>query len=193
MKPFNWRILIVVGLLAAVVPPAHSAGPAGAYPNRPVRIIVPFPPGGSNDTLSRFIGVQLTERLGQQIVIDNRAGANGIIGTEIAAHSTADGYILLIVSTSYVMNAAVRKLRYDVEKSFDPITMIGSAPNAVVVSPKGPFQTLRALVDAAKAKPGSLNYASTGVGGFNHFGGEMFKKIAGIDMVHVPYRGGPRR
>jgi tripartite-type tricarboxylate transporter receptor subunit TctC len=125
-------------------------------------------------------------------VIDNRAGANGIIGTELAAKSPADGHTLLMISTSYVMNAAVRSepLPYDIEKSFDPISTIGISPNSIVVSAQGPFRTLRDLADQAKAKPGSISYASTGVGGFNHFGGELFKKVAGIDMVMVPYKGG---
>jgi tripartite-type tricarboxylate transporter receptor subunit TctC len=190
MKLISRRIFVALGLFAGLLPLAQAAQQADSFPNRPVRIIVPFPPGGSNDTLSRFIGVKLGERLGQQIVIDNRAGANGIIGTEIASQSTNDGYNLLIVSTSYVMNAAVRKLPYDVVKSFDPISMIGSAPNCLVVNPQGPFSSIGALVEQAKANPGKFNYASTGVGGFNHFGGELFKKVTGTNMVHVPYKGG---
>lgn len=162
------------------------------FPNRPIRLIVPFPPGGSNDILSRYLGIKLTERVGQQVVIDNRAGANGIIGTELAAKSSADGYTLLIISTSYVLNAAVRSkpLPYDIETSFDPISLIGSSPNSIVVQPKGIFRSVRDIVEQAKAKPGSINYAHTGVGGFNHFGGELFKKVAGIDIVPVPYKGG---
>jgi tripartite-type tricarboxylate transporter receptor subunit TctC len=190
MKLISRRIFVTLGLLAGTLPLAQAAQPADSYPTRPIRIIVPFPPGGSNDTLSRFVGAKLGERLGQQIVIDNRAGANGIIGTEIASQSTNDGYNLLIVSTSYVMNAAVRKLPYDVVKSFDPISMIGSAPNCLVVNPQGPFSSIGALVEQAKANPGKFNYASTGVGGFNHFGGELFKKVTGTNMVHVPYKGG---
>ena len=136
------------------------------------------------------MGIKLGERIGQQVVIDNRGGANGIIGADLAAHSPSDGYTLLMISTSFVMNAAVRQLPYDVEKSFDPVATIGTSPNCIVVSPKAGIGSLRDLIEAAKAKPGSINYASTGVGGFNHFGGELFKKIAGVDLVHVPYRGG---
>ena len=168
---------------------AHSAATAD-YPNRPIRIIVPFPPGGSNDLLARYFGDKLTERLGQQSVIDNRAGANGIIGTQLAAGTTPDGYTTLAISVSYTMNAAVRKLPYDVVKSFDPIAMFGTNSNCLVISPNLGMSTLKEIVAAAKAKPGSLAYASTGVGGFNHFGGELFKKIAGVDLVHVPYKGG---
>ena len=160
------------------------------YPNKPIRIIVPFPAGGSNDILARYFGDKLTERLGQSSIIDNRGGANGIIGTEIAANSPADGYTLLIISTSYTMNAAVRKLPYDVEKTFDPIAMFGLAPNAIVVHPDGGLNTLKEIVGRAKANPGSVMYASTGIASFNHFGGELFKKLAGINLGHVPYKGG---
>jgi tripartite-type tricarboxylate transporter receptor subunit TctC len=163
---------------------------ASDYPVRPIRWIIPFPPGGSNDMLGRFLGTKLTDRVGQQVVIDNRGGANGIIGAELAANAPADGYTLILISTSWVMNAAVRPLTYDVEKSFDPITMIGSSPNSIVVYPGLGTKSLGELVQRAKAKPGAISYASTGVGGFNHFGGELFKKTAGIDMVHVPYKGG---
>jgi tripartite-type tricarboxylate transporter receptor subunit TctC len=122
-------------------------------------------------------------------VIDNRAGANGIIGTDLAAHTTPDGYTMLMVSTSYVMNAAVRKLPYDVVKSFDPVATIGSSPNCIVVNTEF-VKSVSELVERAKAKPASIFYASTGIGGFNHFGGELFKKVAGVNLVMVPYKGG---
>jgi tripartite-type tricarboxylate transporter receptor subunit TctC len=178
--------LIALGLLLGLLPGVHAAD----YPNKPIRWIVPFPPGGSNDILARYIGIKLTPRIGQQIVVDNRGGANGIIGTELASQASADGYTLLMVSTSYILNAAVRKLPYDIQKSFDPIASIGSSPNSLVTHPTQGFKSLQDLVSQAKAKPGSVNYAHTGVGGFNHFGGELFKKVAGVDMVPVPYKGG---
>src|SRR5262245_29155687 len=185
------RILGVVLGLAGGLPAVDSiAQQTNDYPNRPIRWIIPFPPGGSNDVLARYLGTKLTDRVGQQIVIDNRGGANGIIGAELAANAPADGYTLLMVSTSWVMNAAVRELPYDVERSYDPVTTIGSSPNSIVVNPGGPFRTLKDLVDAAKAKPGSISYAHTGVGGFNHFGGELFKKVTGTDMVPIAYKGG---
>ncbi|MGQ0523065.1 MAG: Bug family tripartite tricarboxylate transporter substrate binding protein [Betaproteobacteria bacterium] len=193
MKAKSWRVPVVLVLLASPLPVAYAAqtsAPAGDFPNKPIRFIVPFPPGGSNDVLSRYLGIKLTDRIGQQVVIDNRAGANGIIGTELASQAPNDGYTMLIVSTSYVMNAAVRKLPYDVEKSFDPVSYIGQAPNCIVVNPNGGFSTLKDLVERAKAKPGTIHYAATGVGGFNHFGGELFKKVAKINMVMVPYKGG---
>jgi tripartite-type tricarboxylate transporter receptor subunit TctC len=179
---------ILIACLLAAAPPAGAA--AADFPTKPIRLIVPFPPGGSNDVLSRYLGVKLSERFGQQIVIDNRGGANGIIGAETVANADPDGYTLLFVSTSWVMNAAVRKLPYDVEKSFDPLATVASSPNSIVVNPKGPFASLKDLVSQAKAKPGAISYAHTGVGGFNHFGGELFKKVAGINMVPIPYKGG---
>jgi tripartite-type tricarboxylate transporter receptor subunit TctC len=186
MKLSSRSIVVVLGLLAGWVPAVNAA----EFPNKPIRWIIPFPPGGSNDVLGRYIGIKLGERMGQQIVIDNRGGANGIIGAHLAAEAPADGYTLLMISTSWIMNAAIRKLPYSVEKSFDPISMIASSPNSIVTHPNEGFKSLQDLVAQAKAKPGAINYASTGVGGFNHFGGELFKKVAGIDMVHVPYKGG---
>jgi tripartite-type tricarboxylate transporter receptor subunit TctC len=167
-----------------------NAASAASYPEKPLRWIIPFPPGGSNDVLGRYLGEKLTDRLHEQVVIDNRGGANGIIGADLAAHSPADGYTLLMISTSFVMNAAVRTLPYDVEHSFDPIATIATAPNCIVVSPKSGITSVKELVERAKAAPGKLSYASTGVGGFNHFGGELFKNVTGVNLVHVPYRGG---
>ncbi|MCC7484984.1 MAG: tripartite tricarboxylate transporter substrate binding protein [Burkholderiales bacterium] len=193
MKPFSrWSSFTIAVVLAGVFLPLPFAAPARAdkFPERPLRWVIPFPPGGSNDLLGRFLGARLTDTVAQQVVIDNRAGANGIIGTELVAKAPADGYTILMISTSYIMNAAVRELPYDVMKSFDPIASIGSAPNSIIVYPGGGINTLGELVARARANPGKINYASTGVGGFNHFGGELFKKLAGIDMVMVPYRGG---
>jgi tripartite-type tricarboxylate transporter receptor subunit TctC len=189
MTPRSLLVVSALGLsFAAPAAICADASPNG-FPDRPIRFIVPFPPGGSNDVLSRFVGLKLTDRIGTQIVIDNRAGANGIIGTDLAAHTTPDGYTMLMVSTSYVMNAAVRKLPYDVVKSFDPVATIASSPNCIVVHP-GFVKSVSELVERAKAKPASIFYASTGIGGFNHFGGELFKKIAGVNLVMVPYKGG---
>ena len=182
---------IVALALLMISPRAVYSAEKTDFPTKPIRWIVAFPPGGSNDMLGRYLGAKLAERLGEQVVIDNRGGANGIIGADIAARAAADGYTLLFVSTSFVMNAAVRSsLPYDVEKSFDPISTIGSSPNSIVVYPGAGFKSLRDLVDRARAKPASIFYASTGVGGFNHFGGELFKKITGINMLMVPYKGG---
>ncbi len=182
----------IVAALQLTLPASSLAADAPKdYPNRPVRLIVPFPPGGSNDILGRFRAAKLTERLGQQVIVDNRPGADGIIGTDLAARSTPDGYTLLIVSTSYSMNPGIhKKMPFDPVKDLAPISMIGTGPNAIVVNPSFPVKTVKDLVAAAKAKPGQINYASSGIGGFNHFGGELFKIAAGVDMTHVPYKGG---
>jgi len=162
-----------------------------SYPDKPIRIIVPFPPGGSNDILGRFMGQRLSELLGQQAVIDNRAGADGIIGTEIAAKSTPDGYTLLVISASYAMNPAIHnKLPYDSVRAFAPIALFGVGPNVISAFPGFQANTLKELIVLAKARPGQIQYASSGIGGFNHFGGELFKSLAKVDLVHVPYKGG---
>jgi tripartite-type tricarboxylate transporter receptor subunit TctC len=185
--PFLAAAVALIGLGLGMSPALQAAD---SFPRKPLRIIVPYPPGGSNDLLSRFLGVKLTDRLKQQVIIDNRGGANGIIGTHLAAQASADGYNLLIVSISFTMNAAVHKLPYDIVKDFDMIATIGKSPNSVVVNPGWGVKTVKELVTRAKAKPGSIAYASTGVGGFNHFGGELFKRITGVDLLHVPYKGG---
>ena len=179
-----------VAMIMAGLDVAAIAADAQDYPSKPIRIIVPFPPGGSNDLLARYLGIELSERLGQTSVIDNRGGANGIIGTQIAAGAAPDGYTILLISVSYTMNAAVRKLPFDVERSFDPIAMIGTNTNCLVVSAAGGLNSLKEIIALAKTRPGKLAYASTGVGGFNHFGGELFNKVAGVSLVHVPYKGG---
>jgi len=191
MNPYV-KLAAFAGGFAALMLSGYAPPPAmaQAFPDKPIRLVIPFPPGGSNDVLGRYLGIKLSDRLGQQVVIDNRGGANGIIGADLVAQSTPDGYTLLMVSTSWVMNAAVRKLPYDVQKSFDPIATIGSSPNSIVVDPNWGVNSIQELVKRAKAKPASISYASTGVGGFNHFGGELFKMMAGVDLVMVPYKGG---
>ena len=186
-----FAVSIAAALGLALPASSLAADALKDYPNRPVRLIVPVPPGGSNDILGRFMAAKLTERLGQQVIVDNRPGADGIIGTDLAARSTPDGYTLLIVSTSYSMNPGIhKKMPFDPVKDLTPISMIGTGPNAIVVNPSFPVKTVKDLVAAAKAKPGQINYASSGIGGFNHFGGELFKIAAGVDMTHVPYKGG---
>jgi len=189
MTRYRRSCVVVLGFLAWVAAAHGAERPARDFPTKPIRLIVPFPPGGSNDVLSRYLAIKLGERVREQVVVDNRGGANGIIGTELAANATPDGYTLLIVSTSYVMNAAVRKLPYDVVKSFDPVATIASSPNSIVAHP-GFASSLREIVDRAKKQPGKILYAATGVGGFNHFGGELFNKVAGIKLSMVPYKGG---
>jgi tripartite-type tricarboxylate transporter receptor subunit TctC len=167
-----------------------AADAAQAYPVRPVRIIVAFPPGGGNDIIARFIGSRLTPRLGQQMVIDNRGGASGIIGSEIVARAVPDGHTLLFTSVSHTMNEAIRKLPYDTLGSFAPVALLGRGPNVLVAHPSLPAKSLPELIALAKSRPGRVNYASTGTAGMHHFGGELFKRHAGIDLAHVAYKGG---
>ena len=175
---------------AAVLLALASSAAADDYPNRPVRLIVPFPAGGSNDVVGRMVANQLGARLGQQIWIDNRGAAGGIIGTEAAANATADGYTLLIVSIAHAVNPSLYKLNYDPIKSFTPVSILATGPNVLAVNPQLPVNSVQELVALAKAKPGVLEYASAGVGSFQHLGGELFKLTAGVDLLHVPYKGG---
>jgi len=161
------------------------------YPSRPIRLIVPFPPGGSNDIVARMVATQLGERLGQQVVIDNRGGAGGVLGTDLAAKSPPDGYTLLLISVAYAFGPALYKdLPYDPERAFAPVGILGSGAAALTVHPSLPVNTVRELIALAKAKPGALNYASAGVGSLQHLACALFMIQAGIDVVHVPYKGG---
>ncbi len=177
--------LTAAGLLALSSPVL-----ADQYPSRPVRLIVPFPPGGSNDVVGRLVAGQLSERLGQQVFVDNRGGAGGVIGTEAAANAAADGYTLLIVSIAHAVNPALYKLNYDPVRSFSPITILASGPNVLAVNPHLPVNSVKDLIALAREKPGAVEYASAGVGSFQHMGGELFKLMAGVDILHVPYKGG---
>jgi tripartite-type tricarboxylate transporter receptor subunit TctC len=163
---------------------------ADEYPAKPLRLIVPFPPGGSNDVVGRMIATQLSERLGKQVVVDNRAGAGGIIGTEIAAKSPPDGYTLLVVSIAHAVNPWLYKLNYDPINAFAPVAILATGPNVLAVNPSLPVNSVQDLVALAKQKPGELQYASAGVGSFQHLGGELFKLTAGVDILHVPFKGG---
>ncbi|MGB6818420.1 MAG: tripartite tricarboxylate transporter substrate-binding protein, partial [Pseudolabrys sp.] len=180
------RLLMAVSLLVALAPNAL----ADDYPNRPVRLIIPFPPGGSNDVVGRLVAQQLSVKLGQQVYVDNRGGAGGTIGTEACANAAPDGYTICIISIAHAVNPALYTLKYDPIKSFTPISIFATGPNVLVVNPTSPIRSVKDLVALAKEKPGSLNYASAGVGSFQHLGGELFKLLAGVDIVHVPFRGG---
>jgi tripartite-type tricarboxylate transporter receptor subunit TctC len=155
-----------------------------------VRIIVGFTPASSNDILARFVASRLSDRLGQQVLVDNRPGANGIIGTELAVKSTPDGHTLMLVSTSHTMNAAVNKLPFDPVRSLTPIAMLGAGALVLVTHPSFSASTVQQLIDMARAKPNGITYASAGTGGINHFGGALFARVANIQLTHVPYRGG---
>src|SRR5262245_44029373 len=176
-------LALVLGLCTAVAA-------ADVYPSKPVRLIVPFPPGGSNDIVGRMIGAQLSERLGKQVIVDNRAGAGGTVGTEVAAKSPPDGYTLLVISAAYAFNTSLYKLPYDPAKAFVPVAMLGTGPNVVAVFPGLPVGSLKELIALAKAKPGQLNYAAAGFGSFQHLASELFKMMAGVDIVGVQFKGG---
>ena len=160
------------------------------YPTKPVRVIIPFPPGAINDTVGRLIATQLSNRLGKQFIVENRAGAGGVVGTELAANAPKDGYTLLVVSLVNTVNPWLYKLTYEPIKAFAPIAFLASSPNVIVVNPEVPAKTLNEFIALAKKRPGKIQYASGGVGSFMHLGGELFKLSAGVDLLHVPFRGG---
>src|SRR6266545_3046702 len=175
---------------AALTLALATAAAAQDYPTKPVRLIVPFPPGAINDTIGRMIATQLSSRLGKQVAADNRAGAGGVVGTELAVNAPKDGYTLLVVSLVSTVNPWLYKLPYDPIKSFEPITILAYAPNVLAVNPELPVKSVKELIALAKEKPGQLQYASGGVGSFQHLGGELFRLATGVDMLHVPFKGG---
>jgi tripartite-type tricarboxylate transporter receptor subunit TctC len=180
LLPKTAGILLALTTLAA----------AQDYPTKPVRVIIPFPPGAINDTVGRLIATELTNRLGKQFIVDNRAGAGGVVGTELAANAPKDGYTLLVVSLVNTVNPWLYKLNYEPIKSFAPIAFVAASPNILVVNPQVPAKTLGEFIALAKKQPGKVQYASGGVGSFMHLGGELFKLSAGVDLLHVPFRGG---
>ncbi len=163
---------------------------AEGYPSKPIRIIVPYPPGGFNDTLARTIGQKLTEKWGQPVIVDNRPGGGTTIGTNLAAKSPPDGHTLLIVSFAFAVNPALyASLPYDTGKDFTPVVLAATTPNLLVVNPALPVKSVKELVAFAKSHPGKLNYASAGNGSSNHLSMELFKSLTGVDAVHIPYKG----
>ena len=183
------RVRIIFGLLlAAVAIAAHGQ----TYPSRPIRYIVPQAPGGSSDTLARIVTQRVSEGLGQQIVVDNRPGATGIIGTEVAARANPDGYTLLQVATSHATNpAALLKLPYDTVRDFAPVLLLSQQPNIWLVHPSVPVRNIKELIAYVKSKPREVNFASSGTGGSQHLAGELLKTMTGIEMTHIPYKGSP--
>ncbi|HXZ55098.1 MAG TPA: tripartite tricarboxylate transporter substrate binding protein [Burkholderiales bacterium] len=184
MKRILQHILFGALLIAA-------GASAQTYPNHPIRLVVPFPPGGTTDILAREVGERLTATLGQPVVIDNRAGAGGNIGADIVAKAPPDGYTLLMATVgTHAINASLyRKLPYDHIKDFAPVVLVAGVPNVLVVTPSLPVHSVAELIRLAKEKPGQLNFASSGNGTSIHLSGELFKTMAGVDMTHVPYKG----
>jgi len=172
------------------VPQAAAQSTAQPWPTRPIRLIVPFAPGGSNDIVGRIVAAQLTERLGKTVVVDNRGGAGGIIGMQAAATAAPDGYTLLIISATFTMNASIMKLPYDPAKSFTPVAMLGSGASALTVPASFPAGSVKDLIARAKKDPGKLTAGATGVGSYQHLTMEMFKQFTGTDILVVHYKGG---
>ncbi|MDH5534520.1 MAG: tripartite tricarboxylate transporter substrate binding protein [Betaproteobacteria bacterium] len=178
----------VIGALGALALAAGAA--AQTYPAGPIRVIVPFPAGGGVDSMGRILGQKLTEALGKQIVIENRAGANGMIGSEIAAKSAKDGYTLLVNGANFVTTPSLyTKVTYDPIRDFDPVSLLSLAPNVLVAHPSLPAKSIKELIALARAKPGEVAYASSASGSTPHLAAELFKTMTGTDMLHVPYRG----
>ena len=187
MKSLPLTTLIVLILL---FPLGTAALGADSYPSKPIRLIVPFPPGGSNDIVGRMIATQLSERLGKQVVVDNRGGAGGVLGAEIASKSDPDGYTLLIISSSFAFNPALYKVPYDPTRAFAPVMKLGSGPNSLVIHPSVPANSVKELIALMKEKPGKLICSSSGAGSFEHLGAELFKTMAGVDFTIVQFKGG---
>ena len=192
--PISRRSLAALGLAVAGMGPhrrAAAADPAAEFPARPIRMVVPYPPGGGNDLLARAIKAPLEMRWNQPIVVENRPGANGTIATELVAKGAADGYTLLMGSTAtHAINPALyRRLGYDAVRDFAPVAMVGSTPLILTVHPSVPARSVAELIALAKARPGEISFASVGNGSVGHLAGQMFQGAAGIEMMHVPYRG----
>ena len=183
-------ILAGFSLLSATPFWLAPAAAAEDYPSRPIRLIIPFPPGGSNDVVGRIIANQLGAKLGQTIFVDNRAGAGGVVGTDLAAKAAPDGYTLLVISLAHAVDPAIYKEPFDPIKDFTPVAILATGTNVLTVNPNVPVHSVKELIELAKAKPGTLNYASAGIGSFQNLSGELFKLLAGVDIVHVPYKGG---
>jgi tripartite-type tricarboxylate transporter receptor subunit TctC len=177
-------------LLALALPLTAAPASADDYPSRSIRLIIPFPPGGSNDVVGRIIANQLGRSLGQQVFVDNRSGAGGVVGSDLAAKATPDGYTLLVISIAHAVDPWLYKTPFDPVKDFVPVSIFATGTNVLTVNPKLQVNSVQELLAYAKDKPGVLNYASAGIGSFQHLSGELFKLMSHTDIQHVPYKGG---
>lgn len=181
-----WRVAFAVLALGAMVPLY-----AQQFPTRPVRLVVPYPAGGANDIVARLLAPRMSEQLGQNVVIDNRGGGNTIIGSEIVARSAPNGHTLLIIAAGHAINPSLYpKLPYDTARDFAPVALVGDGAYVLVAHPAAGVATVAELIAAAKSKPGQMSYASSSTGNLTHLAGELFNSLAGIKMLHVPYKGG---
>jgi tripartite-type tricarboxylate transporter receptor subunit TctC len=193
MKALPPFAILLLASLAPVATHAQTAstGSGQAYPSKPVRIVVPFPPGGVSDVFARILGQKLTATLGQPFLVDNRGGAGGNIGTDLVAKSPPNGYTLLITSSALAINPGLYpKLPFDLKRDLTPITLIATVPNILCIHPSLPVKSVRELIALAKARPGQLNFASSSSGSSNHLSGELLNATAGVNIAHVPYKGG---
>jgi len=178
----------LVSAVALLISPMATAD--SSYPNKQIRLIVPFPPGGSVDPVARVLSQKLSESLGQSVIVDNRPGGNAVIGTELTARAAPDGYTLLLTATSHVTNPLLVSTTYDALKDFVPVATLSEAPVILVVNPSVPAHNLQEFIALAKSKPGALNFSSAGSGNPNHLAGELFNMMANVKTTHVPYKGG---
>jgi tripartite-type tricarboxylate transporter receptor subunit TctC len=182
---------ITTRVVAAVLLALWASVAAAAFPDRPVHLVVAFPPGGASDLMARILGQQLADVWKQPVIVDNKPGAAGSLGTEYAARQPADGYTFMMGNMGpTLVNPLLSKVPYDMARDFIPVSLVATGPVVLVVNPKAPFKTLRDVIQAAKAKPGALNFGSGGAGTLAHLSGEMLDEAAGIKMQHVPYKGG---
>ena len=183
-----FQMVLAVACMVVGTVTSHAAE---TYPSRPLRMVVPYAPGGNTDVLARLIAQRLTQSLGQQVVVDNRPGGNTLIGTELVARAPADGYTIMLTTLTFtVVPTLYKKLPYDALRDFTPLTLAVTLPNVLVIHPAVPARTLKEFISHAKANPGKLSYASTGSGTSPHLSMELLKSMADIDLVHVPYKGG---
>lgn len=179
-----------VALALTLAAASTGAVHAQAYPTKPVRFVIPFAPGGGNDVIGRIVAQQMTAQLGRTVIVDNRGGAGGAVGSEAVSNAAPDGYTLLMASSgTHAINPVLYKVSYDPVRDFEPVSMLASAPSILVVHPSMPVRTVRDLIKVAKAQPGQLNFASAGTGSTVHLTGEIFGSMAGVKIVHVPYKG----